>query len=151
MSHTHCKWLEDDEQLLVNPDGQVLPCCYLSNYFAADKNPPVPKEEIVDGKIKQQYINNNYDEVEDQLYHIELVNFEVSSEYLYKQYMERKDKLNIFKADLEDIVNNEWFTTILPLSWQDPHKISLPCERICTTGVTESIKSEWKNRRGNKC
>jgi|TARA_B110000438_G_scaffold161664_1_gene154881 hypothetical protein len=145
MSVTHCKWLEDDEQLLINPDGQVLPCCYLSNYFAADKNPQVPEEHILHGKIKQEYINNNYDEVEDQLYHVELVNFEVSSEYLYKEYMKRKDELNIFKNDLEDIVNNEWFTSVLPASWQDPYKISLPCEKICTKGVTKSIKSKWKH------
>ena len=25
-----CKWLEDDN-ILVNPDGQVFPCCYLGN------------------------------------------------------------------------------------------------------------------------
>tara|TARA_B100001287_G_scaffold71745_1_gene59258 strand:- start:863 stop:1201 length:339 start_codon:yes stop_codon:yes gene_type:complete len=25
-----CQWLEKD-QVLVNPDGQVLPCCYLGN------------------------------------------------------------------------------------------------------------------------
>lgn len=25
-----CKWLEDDN-ILINPDGQVLPCCYLGN------------------------------------------------------------------------------------------------------------------------
>ena len=25
-----CKWLKD-ETILVNPDGQVVPCCYLAN------------------------------------------------------------------------------------------------------------------------
>ena len=25
-----CKWLEK-EKILVNPDGQVIPCCYLAN------------------------------------------------------------------------------------------------------------------------
>ena len=28
MSKTHCKWMEDDEQMLVNPTGEVIPCCY---------------------------------------------------------------------------------------------------------------------------
>tara|TARA_B100000809_G_C14757506_1_gene394514 strand:- start:176 stop:580 length:405 start_codon:yes stop_codon:yes gene_type:complete len=132
MSKTHCKWIEDDEQMLVQPDGQVLPCCYLSNYFAADKTPAVLEKEIRDGKINKTYVNNNYREIEDQLYNIELVNFEFNNEYILQEYTKRKDKLNIFTNDLEDILNNEWFVEILPKSWEDPDKISLPCKNICT-------------------
>lgn len=34
-----CQWLEKD-QVLVNPDGQVLPCCYLGNSNFLHKNDP---------------------------------------------------------------------------------------------------------------
>lgn len=123
---THCKWIEDDEQMLVNPDGQVLPCCYLSNYYAANNIPLKSKEEVYDN------VNTNFRRIEDQLYYIDLVNYEVHNEYLYKEYNKRKDKLNIFTNDLEDILSNEWFTKILPESWEDPKKIAGPCKKICT-------------------
>jgi len=131
---THCKWLEDDEQMLVNPDGQVLPCCYLSNYFTVDKRPPIPTEMIdTDFKVKKQYVYDTYKEIEDQLYHIDFVNLEVSREYLFNEYEKRKDKLNIFTNDLEDILSNEWFTKILPESWEHEDTISTPCKQICTS------------------
>ena len=126
MSNTHCKWIEDDEKMLVQPDGQILPCCYLSNYYNADNIPLKSKEEVYDN------VNNNFRKIEDQLYYIDLVNYEVHNEYLYKEYQKRKDKLNIFNNDLEDILNNEWFTKILPESWKSKDTIAGPCKRICT-------------------
>jgi hypothetical protein len=129
---THCKWIEDDEQMLVQPDGQVLPCCYLSNYFSKDKTPPVPENEIKNGKINSTWVNKNYREIEDQLYNIKLVNWEFNQEHILKEYDKRKNKLNIFTNDLEDILSNEWFVEILPKSWEDPNKIAAPCKNICT-------------------
>jgi len=126
MSKTHCKWMEDDEQMLVSPDGQILPCCYLSGYFRIDKMPIKSKEEIYDN------LDNNFRKMEDQLYYIDLVNYEVHNEYLYKEYEKRKDKLNIFTNDLEDILNDEWFTKILPESWESEYTIAGPCKGICT-------------------
>ena len=129
---THCKWIEDDEQMLVQPDGQVLPCCYLSNYFSKDKTPPVPKKETSNGKINSTWVNKNYREIEDQLYNIKLVNWQFNNEYIIQEYDKRKKKLNIFTNDLEDILDNEWFVEILPKSWEDPNKIAAPCRNICT-------------------
>ena len=122
MSKTHCKWMEDDEQMLINPDGQVLPCCYLSPYFRIDKMPLKSREQAW----------KDFDKIEDQLYHIDLTNYLVHNEYLYKEYEKRKDKLNIFENDLEDILNSEWFTKILPESWENEDTIAGPCKRICT-------------------
>ena len=129
---THCKWIEDDEQMLVQPDGQVLPCCYLSNYFSKDRTLAVPKKETSNGKINSTWVNKNYREIEDQLYNIKLVNFEFNNEYILQEYTKRKDKLNIFTNDLEDILDNEWFVEILPKSWEDSNKIAAPCKEICT-------------------
>ena len=122
MSKTVCKWVEEDEQMLVNPDGQVLPCCYLSGYFRSSITPPISRKKSW----------KNFDEIEDQLYHVDLVNHLTHNEYLYKEYEKRKDKLNIFTNDLEDILNDEWFTKILPESWESKDTIAGPCKKICT-------------------
>ena len=122
MSKTVCKWIEDDEQMLVGVDGQILPCCYLSGFFRSSIVPLKSRKESWE----------NFDEVKDQLYHIDLVNNLTHNEYLYKEYEKRKNKLNIFTNDLEDILDNEWFTKILPESWEDPNKIAAPCKKICT-------------------
>ena len=122
MSKTHCKWMEDDEQMLVNPDGQVLPCCYLSGYFRSNITSPISRKKSWE----------DFDEIEDQLYHVDLVNNLTHNEYLYKEYNKRKDKLNIFTNDLEDILDNEWFTKILPESWESKDTIAGACKRICT-------------------
>ena len=88
MSKTICKWLEDDEQMLVSPNGQILPCCYLSGYFRIDVTKPITQDK--------------WDEVKDQLYYRSLVDKHVRNHYLYKEYDKRKDELNIFKNDLEE-------------------------------------------------
>ena len=121
MSKTHCKWMEDDEQMLVNPTGEVIPCCYLSAYFRIGQITP-----------KTDPNTWEFDHLEDQLYHRDRVDNHVSKEYLYKEYVKRKHELNIFTNDLEDILDSEWFTKILPESWEDPDKIASPCLRICT-------------------
>jgi carbonic anhydrase len=70
--------------------------------------------------------------LEVQLYHRSLVDNHVRNHYLYKEYDKRKDELNIFKNDLGDILNNEWYTKILPESWESEETIAGPCYRICT-------------------
>lgn len=127
-----CKWLEEDEQILINPDGQVIPCCYLSPYFPVSIN-----------KIKEQK-DWEYDELEDQLYHRDRAHAHVSSMHLYQEYQKVADELNIFKNDLEDILNHDWYTKILPESWTDESKVSTPCRRICGDGKkTEVEKRNW--------
>ena len=35
-----CEWMNqwENSRILINPDGQVLPCCYLANLLYSDKN-----------------------------------------------------------------------------------------------------------------
>lgn len=124
MSKTHCKWLKDDNMMLISPTGEVIPCCYLSSYFRAEN---IPAKNPDEWKI---------DLINDQLYHQDKVNYQVHQEYLFKEYLKRKSKLNIFTNDLEDILNDEWFTKILPESWESEDTISLPCKYICTDDNT---------------
>ena len=117
---TVCKWLDEDEQILINPDGQVLPCCYLSMYFTVGIEPKKDKNTW------------EFDVIGDQLYRKDLVHNYVREGYLYKEYQKRKDKLNIFTNNLEDIILDEWFTKILQESWKSEDTIAGPCKRICT-------------------
>jgi len=117
---TVCKWMVDDEMLLVNPDGQVLPCCYLSNFFTTKNN------EIKEPNTWE------WDPMTDQLYHFDRANHNLHNEYVYKEYQKRKDKLNIFTNDLETILNDEWFTKILPESWESDDTILNACKKVCT-------------------
>ena len=48
-----CEWMERN-RLLINPDGQVLPCCYLAN-------PSYTKSITKSDKIYQGYVMDQYD------------------------------------------------------------------------------------------
>ena len=127
-----CKWLEEDEQILINPDGQVIPCCYLSPYFTTSLSHPLEYDQWV------------FDEFEDQLYHRDRAHAHVSSMHLYKEYQKVADELNIFKNDLEDILNHDWYTKILPESWTDESKVSTPCRRICGDGKRTEVEKRYR-------
>jgi len=92
----HCKW-EQDKRLLVNPDGQAFPCCYLSN----------PYYQRVVG-VDEGFV-----------------------QHVMEKYHTDRDDLNVFKADIKDIINHKWFTETLPESWEDDDKVHYQCVRMC--------------------
>ena len=99
-----CKW-QNEKRLLVNPDGQAFPCCYLGNiYYQAEMT---PHNQVKEGHREQ----NKHD--------------------LLKSYRENADKYNVFKTDVGNIVNGEWFTTTLPESWESEDTVHIQCERMC--------------------
>lgn len=103
-----CRW-EQDKRLLVNPDGQALPCCYLANVY-------------YQSKIFKQ--NGNYDKL--------FAGHKAQMEHeVLKSYMENEDKYNVFKTDVEDIVNGEWFVETLPKSWKSEETVHIQCKRMC--------------------
>jgi len=100
MSKIVCRW-QKDNKFLVNPDGQVWPCCYLSNpgykqYLTGMRDRP----EIVERKV-------------DDIVHPVL-----------DEYFEHKDELNIHNHPIEEILAHPWFTETLPRSWEGnwPHR-----------------------------
>ena len=114
-----CEWMES-KRLLINPDGKVLPCCYFANVIymitkmsAADM---VPKKERG---------------LEDQIMDKGLVALETTQEELFQKYLEEKEKYNIFYTPIDDIINSEWFTKMLPESWDDPDKATRQCKKHC--------------------
>jgi len=56
-----CKWMEKN-RILVNPDGQVLPCCYLANVYYSDTQKMIERESIMkeyDNNKERYNIHNN--------------------------------------------------------------------------------------------
>lgn len=103
-----CIW-ERDKRLLVNPDGQAFPCCYLSNNYYQST---VYEEE---GK---------YDSLPD--------GHKANIEHpVMKEYHENRDHFNVFKMDVESILNSQWFTKTLPESWLNEDTVHFQCKRMC--------------------
>ena len=109
-----CQWMQD-KKILVNPDGQVFPCCYLSN----------PAYEL-----KQKNLHRNEDiiaEGSDDIAHT-----------IMQDYFDHEDELNILKSELTDIINHEWFEKTLPASWENVDTAHRCCREICS--VEEDVE-----------
>jgi hypothetical protein len=106
MACIECIWAKENK-FLVNPDGQVWPCCYLSN-------------QGFKFKVKGQW--NDPDIISrgvDDIVHP-----------VMQEYWAHEEELNINNHSLEKILNHEWFTKTLPDSWKgnNPHRV---CIMMC--------------------
>lgn len=117
-----CQWMKS-KRLLINPDGQVLPCCYFANViymltkFSNDDMKAKPRDERG---------------VEDQIMDKGLVALETNSEPLFQEYLKNKEKYNINNTDLEEIINSDWFVKDLPESWNNEKRVVRQCKKYCT-------------------
>jgi hypothetical protein len=100
-----CQWAQD-KKLLINPDGQAWPCCYLSNPAYTAKI-----QKARDGKVTYGY--------------------DVVGHPIIQEYYAFEDELNVFKNDLDDIVNHEWFVKTLPESWNHEKTTHKLCDMMC--------------------
>jgi MoaA/NifB/PqqE/SkfB family radical SAM enzyme len=94
-----CEW-GTRNKVVINPDGQVLPCCYFCNPHFFNKNVP---------KIRKRFIDHP----------------------IMKEYKIYEKELNVFTANLMDIINHKWFREILPESWNSPTPVA-QCSRYCS-------------------
>ncbi len=113
-----CEWLQTG-RILVNPDGQVWPCCYLANAVYMTMN-------LTD--------SNPTDEISNQVGDRILITSRIKNEPILVEYMKNKNKYNIFHAPFEEILAGEWFVKTLPESWDDENLITLQCAEVCGTG-----------------
>ena len=93
-----CEW-GNKNKVVINPDGQVLPCCYFCNPHFYNKNDPEVRKWFIEHPIMQEY----------------------------QKY---QNELNVFTANLIDIINHKWYLTILPDSWNSDKPIH-QCEKYC--------------------
>ncbi len=93
-----CEW-GNNNKVVVNPDGQVWPCCFFCN--------PTYKSQFVEG-YDAKFKNNP----------------------VMMEYEKNKSDLNVFKNSLDKIINDKWYKTTLPNSWQSDKPVS-QCIRYC--------------------
>lgn len=115
-----CEWMQT-KRILVNPDGQVLPCCFFANVIYMYDRMGAPDK----WKPKDKY------GISDQLMDVSRVAYETSQENILMQYYKDKEKYNIFNRSLEEIINDEWFTKTLPESWDNENKLARQCKTYC--------------------
>ena len=103
-----CRWM-NNQQILINPDGQVWPCCYFANIAFYLKS------------------INRYDS-----------EYEVTKYAPFKEYDEHKAELNIFNNDLQQIFQHEWYTKTLPESWNSEETTHVVCKKACSYNTEEN-------------
>ena len=103
-----CEWAEKNK-FLVNPDGQVWPCCYLAN--------PAFKRRVTREDIQTKLTEDEW------------VILKKDDHPLMDKYIDNMDDLNINNKNIEEILTHEWFTKTLPNSWlSNPHR---QCKITC--------------------
>ena len=112
MAKIVCRWAQDNK-FLVNPDGQVWPCCYLSN--------PGFKQYITGMRTRKEIVEAKVDDI---------------VHPLLDEYFDNMDDLNINNKTIEEILSHDWFTKTLPESWSGnwPHR---QCRVMCEVDDNE--------------
>jgi MoaA/NifB/PqqE/SkfB family radical SAM enzyme len=99
-----CRWALPRNEIVINPDGQVLPCCYHANSDFKRKNSP---KEVGEGI--ERYMGP-----------------------WFKEYIEKSSDYNVFEKPLSTIMNSNWFIKSLPQSIVSENPISV-CEKNCSS------------------
>lgn len=126
-----CEWMRS-KRIIVNPDGQVIPCCYLANTLYLGQNYKLPQKVIDDGYYYEDPMNYKYDEIEDQIGHVERIAASLHKKDIMLEYLADKEKYNLMHTPLDEILSSEWFTKTLPESWEDPTKLLWACKNFCS-------------------
>lgn len=111
-----CKWA-DKKRFVVNPDGQVWPCCYFANftYYAAQfKDNP---DKLFTGHKTQM------------------------DHEIIQKYYEDPDSKNAFKRPVHEILDDEWFNKTLPESWNSEETLHFQCSKMCRVKDEENLSS----------
>lgn len=115
-----CEWMQS-KRVLVNPDGQVLPCCFFANVMYMYDRLGAPKSWTP----KKEY------GISDQIMDVPRVAWETSQENILMEYYENREEYNLFNKPLEEIIESEWFTKTLPESWEDSDRLPRQCRTFC--------------------
>lgn len=103
-----CRWAMPRNEILINPDGQVLPCCYHGN-----------------AHFKGRVASDSY-------------NYELHGHPVYKEdYNQNLEKYNVFHTPLSQIMKSEWYTKTLPDSIKGNNPIH-QCTLQCSNKIKKS-------------
>lgn len=96
----NCRWLET-RTIVVNPDGQVLPCCYFANSL---------------------YMNLQTDGTEAPRWN--------DTEVLIN-YKNNIQEYNLNNKTITEILESDWFNIDLPKSWESYETLPSVCGTFC--------------------
>lgn len=102
-----CQWA-DQNKYLVNPDGQVMPCCYLANLYYYSKKLGLTSDQLYSGHKAEM------------------------AQHLMVEYDKLAEDNNINNKDISEIMDGEWFSKILPESWESEDTLHVQCKRMCS-------------------
>jgi len=119
-----CKWLKDN-RVLVNPDGQVLPCCYLANPIWGIK------QNFKGGEAGRHSDGGKGVDSDGNPLSVVYNQFGKGGKSAMEEYNNDKEKYNIHNNDMKDILKGKWFTKTLPDSWKDETKTISQCRKWC--------------------
>jgi len=72
--------------------------------------------------------------ITDQIGQRNIIQKEFYDEPVLVEYLENKEKYNVFHTPFEEIIGGEWFTKTLPESWDDSDRLVLQCSYACSPG-----------------
>lgn len=117
--NVECEWMKT-KRLLINPDGQVLPCCFFANViYMYDKLGTTEK------------IAEKRNQISDQIGDKSRITNDTATTDVLMNYYNNREKYNIHNTPLEEIINSDWFTKTLPESWNDPNLLVRQCKKYC--------------------
>jgi len=123
-----CSWQEMG-RILINPDGQVYPCCYLCNKAF--------KTEILGVFGPNNQVEDLSQKGENWYWKTNPESEAGSGDTVMIEYKKHYDELNLKKKSMKDILNHKWFTEILPKSWEKEETRSDQCRQFCEHYVDE--------------
>tara|TARA_Y100001963_G_scaffold157862_1_gene255417 strand:- start:3808 stop:4299 length:492 start_codon:yes stop_codon:yes gene_type:complete len=143
-----CSWMESN-RLIINPDGQVIPCCYFANLIFVAEQFGNPTSYTLQKPFPMEYALVDFPKVA----------FQASGDRsnkgykpgphhpMVKDYIKNKEELNIFKNPLKVILNNSWFKRLYE-SWDDREKVDPICVKMCSVehGIAPDIKPSAKRK-----
>lgn len=108
MAVIKCRWLNKG-RIVVNPDGQVFPCCYFANthYFTENDNSYNSRGHGTDWWHKDP------------------------GQQVMAKYEQNKSHLNVNNKTIEEVLSHEWYEKTLPESWEKQETRDERCIRYC--------------------
>ena len=125
MKKIRCSFFEKNE-LNINPDGQVYPCCFFANTLFLAKQFGYPKK----GDIDLREIDSNH--IQNGLQNSEAIAVGViDNNPIYKEYVENEADYNLDNKSITEIVNSEWYTKLEESrkTWDTAPQV---CKNWCT-------------------